>query len=123
MKTVSLELAKQLKEAGIEIETYYSWYVSSMAGSAIVRSNVAYENTIPAPTTDELLEWLATYCEVTLSNVPYETEEGTQLAWVATAVLNSMDDTKDSHSSADTPADALAKLALWVKEQEKSENE
>lgn len=125
MKTVSLELAKQHKEAKIGIETEFYWVNQDIVGWELthykaIRAeqcelNFSEHYYIPAPTTDELLEWLAKRCEVGLRNIPTADE----MIWLADGVVNRIEDLRESSRSADTPADALAKLVLWVKGQEK----
>lgn len=132
MKTVSLELAKQLKLAGIEIKTYWYWAVHEK-GHVIGLEHQTYPKTIPhaidyypSPTTDELLEWLPNYVSLCKAGGG---RNGTTAGYIACSNANARENWlgRDHRMSNPipfeefqdkTPADALAKLALWVKEQE-----
>lgn len=113
MKTVSLELSKALKEAGVEIKTEYTWFSDPYKPEHVhARKYAPNLNVVcPAPTTDELLEWLPFGASVMKAlDVDWKRH-----CYHATIIDADNPDNKKFY--ADTPADALAKLALWVKEE------
>jgi hypothetical protein len=106
MKTCSLELAKKLKEAGIDLDTEFFWHESGVLCFYGLKKEFRKKSQdiekYPAPTTDELLEWLP----IGGAGILKRFEEKDYIAMY------------HDHFEADkNPADVLAKLALWVKEQ------
>lgn len=129
MKTVSLELAKQLKAKGIEIKTLCQWdediygriqlFFDGQYLGEDMNSYSRSPKAIPAPSTDELLEWLPKQMGHThdLTICWNENDE----AWNSGYWLfdsNELDRAYEEFVDSKNPADCLAKLALWVKEQE-----
>lgn len=127
IRTTSLQLSKQLQGAGILIEsndyrwirTENTWFVDPVM--ATPDGLINHGEWYPAYTTDELLEWLPDIEKTTVilekttgvsedSKVEYDAyyEKASDLMIY-----------RDSMFTASTPADALAKLALWVKSQER----
>ncbi len=104
MKTVSLELAKQLQEAGVEIETEHFYDHPDRQAR---KSNflVKVKSPVPAPTTDELLEWLPEQ---------YKDHHLIMVKFSPTDYLAGYEHYQELPAL--TPTDALAKLCLWVKE-------
>jgi hypothetical protein len=120
MKTTSQEISKRLVEAGIEVDTYFSYsrridlegYDFYLAWTDDVTPDDRWE-IIPAPTADELGELLpygiGTF-ELKFGKdmyVPYYAEYSDVING-STEYLNRFD--------ADTMADAMALMLLWLKE-------
>lgn len=115
MKTVSLELAKELQAKGIEIETSFYW---SEADRAVPDWHISefkgLGKCIPAPTTDELLEWLPWDFKESMPSISHANElEYWAYYEDGNGVIH--------QESANNPAAALAKLALWVKKENSDE--
>jgi len=131
-KTVSLETAKALQEAGIEVESYFvhvyntivkrsNVYVASMEISEKVRSSFILVK-YPAPQFEELAERLPT----SLQRQPvFKTSYNPTLAFYhrEREVDCSYDFAEEicyleafHIETADTPSDAAAAMLIWLKE-------
>jgi len=128
MKTVSLELAKQLEEEGIKLITEHYWVEGPPLGwlddsddtksvFMIQMNKGTYGDNIPAPTTDELLEWLPKQFNGRWFALSTCSERG----WDAQYRYF---DERDPLVlfCAKTAEEALVKLVLWVKENHEDKN-
>ena len=120
MKTVSLEKAKALHEAGIIKESSFYWIPDEydtednyiLVWSNDFEGGVWYRERIPAPTTDELLEVLPD----DISNIyTLSVCNGKYIA--RHEVIKSVLREKVSQFENDNPADALADLLLELNKQ------
>lgn len=118
MKTVSLKLAKQLKDAGIEIDTYFVWSQQFTSNWSLDPRHDMMHTTefIASPSTDELLEWLPREMSINYKIHDLTLQNENSTAWRAD--YRELIVWAPSVRFADTPADALARLCLWVKENE-----
>lgn len=112
---VSLEIAKQLKEAGWKKETefWWNWNCASaewilMNENMSLRETYPYEESIAAPLATEILEELP------------ELSEGYRLGYNKTWWIESHipeNDQQDIIFAANILPDALAKMWLWLKKE------
>lgn len=121
MKTVSFELSKQLYKTEIKIDSQFNWYgiehyqgeqepaIELFTSDQDLESHIkdAYK-LYPAPTTDELLEWLPDKLNTFLDL--YRSSGNVYHAGYEEVAS----DLEGHYETADTPVEALAKLALWV---------
>lgn len=125
MRTVSLEMAKKLKEAGLQHQIVYGdWYLAWLpTEETYLQKPVLYDYTaygpyeedIWLPTLSDLLEWLeGREYKYTISF--FETVKGLKPFIRIWKPENIIGDTNAFY--ADTPEDAVAKAVLGVLEQE-----
>lgn len=136
MKTVSLELAKQLKEAGYPQEGYFFWWVNVtdksqnpiLAHFQGTQSNEDYLNEhedkyefFAAPTADEILDRLPK--KITVSEMDYFLdvyhEEDVLDEWVVAYnyIRHNLGFKSHHREMEETIADAAAKMWLYLKKE------
>jgi hypothetical protein len=106
---VSLEMAKRLAEAGIVMETtknYYCFWNGLETYFVLSFNNIPEYPGFPAPSMSELWDVMPfqTYIE--------KMDDGTTLVWGA----YEKDNVYSKQIFNTNPADALAELAIWLKE-------
>lgn len=107
----SLELAKRLKELGVETEAYHYWCYHNSGVWDLERWNSGHANWYAAYSVAELGELLPNLCEVW-----HGENDGSESLWFASA-----GETIESSYciAAATEANAKAKLLVWYLEQDK----
>lgn len=116
MKTVSLELAKQLKEAGFPQETdfFYTRYGGDKWGVNL-NLGIAKEFGIAAPTADDLLDSLPANTDITLSIKKGSKQYHVNYWWGTPNPLRKGSVTDYWQTHGDNPADALAEMWIYLK--------
>jgi len=115
MKTASLEVSRKLVEAGIAIDTEFSW--NSCPAGIVVGMTSARWNEIPAPTACELGEVLPEICQYWTSTTYEPVEKVTR--WVVFFIYRDPSNKLRSlnhRESADTEADSRGLMLIWLKE-------
>jgi len=112
-KCVDLEHAKKLVEAGVKIETE-KFHVHNKAKDIYEISKIPTLDSIPAPDSDELLEWLPDYIETQETKYWFEIfkEKNLYTTWYIDREENKV---VISFDNTNLP-NALAELACWVEE-------
>jgi hypothetical protein len=106
----SLEMSKKLVEAGIVLETEYYWIRIANSPMMLMNSRYGADEYYPTPSMSELWRELPEY--ITNGSTIQYLEMGKTGSKTYAAY-----DFADDYVLFDNPADALAELLIWVKEE------